>query len=89
MTDWTLTRWHGAPEILTAALRALGWHGPGEEPGAFPDPSIGGFIPAPGEAPRVLDGIAYAAVLARGALPTPPGLAETGAELSSALLGSF
>lgn len=89
MTEWTLCRWHGPPATLEAALRELGWHGPGETPGMPADPRLGGMLPAPGQAPRELDGIAYAAIAARGPLPLPPGLAETGPDLSAALLGSF
>jgi len=89
MTDWTLCRWHGSPEAIAAALRPLGWHGPDEAPGALPDPRIGGFLPPPGEAPRELDGVAYAALVVNAPLPLPPGLAETGPELSATILGSF
>lgn len=89
MSDWILCRWHGPPATLAAALRPLGWHGPSETPEGPPDPRIGGFLPPPGEAPRQLDGIAYAAIAAREPLPPPPGLAETGPELSAAILGSF
>jgi hypothetical protein len=89
MTDWTLCRWHGPPAALEAALRAFGWHGPAEEQRAALDPRIGGFIPQAGEAPRIAEGVAYAALVAREALPLPPGLAETPAGLSTALLGSF
>lgn len=89
MTDWTLCRWHGPPAVLEAALRALGWHGPGEAPGATLDPRIGGFIPPAGEAPRLVEGVAYAALVARAPIPPPPGLAETAPDLSTALLGSF
>jgi hypothetical protein len=89
MTEWTLCRWHGAPAAVEAALRALGWHGPDAAPAAAIDPRAGGFLPPPGEAPRRLDGTAYAAVAATAPLPLPPGLAETGPELSAALIGSF
>ncbi|HEV7265405.1 MAG TPA: hypothetical protein VGN83_10855 [Falsiroseomonas sp.] len=93
MTDWTLCRWHGPPAVLEAALRDLGWHGPKadgeEEPTATADPRIGGFIPSSGEPPCVIDGIAYAALVSRGPLPAPDGLADTPAELSISLLGSF
>lgn len=36
MTHWTPCRWHGTPETLEAALRDLGWLGPGEAPAARP-----------------------------------------------------
>ena len=89
MSEWSMIRWHGPPEAVATALRALGWYGPGEEPGAALHPAIGGFIPPAGTAPCELDGTAYAAVVATSALPTPPGLAATGPELSAALLGTF
>ncbi|WP_270933443.1 hypothetical protein [Falsiroseomonas oryzae] len=89
MTDWTLCRWHGPPEAVAAALRTLGWNGPEDAPGAAIDPRVGGFIPPAGEAPREVDGVAYAALVAREALPLPAGLAETPAELSATLIGSF
>jgi len=89
MTEWTLCRWHGAPETLAAALRELGWNGPGETPAIPLDPRIGGFLPPAGEAPRECDGVVYAAIVANAPLPRPPGIAETGPELSAALLGSF
>lgn len=89
MTEWTLCRWHGSPEAIAAALRPLGWHGPAELPSALPDPRIGGFLPPPGEVPRELDGVAYAALVVNAPLPMPPGLAETGPELSATILGSF
>jgi hypothetical protein len=50
---------------------------------------IGGLLPAPGEALRVLDGVAYAVIVAREPLQLPLGLLETGPELSTALVGSF
>jgi hypothetical protein len=89
MTEWILCRWHGTPAALTDALRGLGWCGPGEQPAAPVDPRIGGFLPPPGAPPRELDGVAYGAVVANAPLPIPPGLSETGPELSAALLGSF
>ena len=89
MSDWTLCRWHGAPATLEAALRDLGWFAPGESPPGAVDEGIGGFIPPAGEAPRMVDGIAYAAIVVRDALPTPAGLSETPADLSLSLLGSF
>ena len=89
MTDWTLCRWHGPPAAVEAALRSLGWHGPEEVVGPAVDPRIGGFIPPMGEAPRIEDGIAYAALVARAPLPLPAGISETPPELSTALLGSF
>lgn len=89
MTEWSLRRWHGPPATLEAALRQLGWHGPEETPASGLDPRIGGFIPPAGEAPRILDGMAYATVVANAPLPTPEGLGETGPQLSAALLGSF
>jgi hypothetical protein len=88
MTEWSLCRWHGPPTALEAALRQLGWHGPGEPADAL-DPRVGGFIPPAGEAPRDLDGLAYATVVAKEPLPVPAGLDETGPQLSAALLGSF
>lgn len=88
MTEWSLCRWHGAPAEMDAALRDLGWRGPGEEAAAL-DPRIGGLIPATGEPPRVVDGVAYAAIAATELLPVPPGLAATGPELSALLIGSF
>jgi len=88
MTEWSLCRWHGAPAELAAALRGFGWRGPGEEAAAL-DPRIGGLIPASGEAPREVDGTAYAAIAATEPLPVPPGLAATGPELSALLIGSF
>jgi hypothetical protein len=89
MTEWTLCRWHGAPADVAAALREHGWHGPGETPCATPDARIGGMLPAPGEPPRELDGVAYAVLVATEPLSLPTGLGETGPELSAALLGSF
>lgn len=89
MTEWTLCRWHGPPAVLEAALRGLGWHGPEEEPAAAADPRIGGVIPPAGEAPPVIEGVAYAAIAARGPLPTPEGLSDTPPGLSAALIGSF
>jgi hypothetical protein len=89
MTEWTMQRWHGAPEALAEALRTLGWHAPDELPRALPDPRVGGYLPAPGEAIRVLDGVAYAALAVSEPLPRPDGLAETGPDLSAALIGSF
>jgi hypothetical protein len=88
VSEWTLCRWHGAPPTLAAALEALGWHGPGGVPGPA-DPRIGGFLPPPGEPPRELDGVAYAAIVASEPLPLPAGLAETGPDLSAALIGTF
>jgi hypothetical protein len=88
MTEWSLCRWHGPPVTLEAALRQLGWHGPGETADAL-DPRVGGFIPPAGDAPRNLDGLAYATVVARQPLAVPEGLEETGPQLSAALLGSF
>ena len=89
MTQWMMVCWHGAPEALAAALRGLGWFGPDEAPSALPDPRVGGFLPEAGQALRVLDGVAYAALAVRAPLPSPPDLVETGADLSAALLGSF
>jgi hypothetical protein len=89
MTEWSLCRWHGPPAALETALRALGWHGAGEEAMTGLDPRVGGFIPPAGEAARILDGLAYAAVVANAPLAVPNGLEETGPQLSSALLGSF
>jgi hypothetical protein len=89
MTEWCLSRWHGMPAEVTAALRTLGWHGPGEEAAGPLDPRIGGLIPSPGESLRQVDGIAYAAVVASVPLDLPPGLAATGPELSALLIGSF
>jgi hypothetical protein len=89
MTEWSLIRWHGAPEAMEAALRTLGWYGPGEEASRPLDPRIGGLIPSPGERLRQVDGIAYAAAVASDPLDLPPGLAETGPELSILLIGSF
>jgi hypothetical protein len=89
MTEWSLCRWHGAPADVAAALRALGWHGPDEAAAAALDPRIGGLIPAPGEPLRQVDGVAYATVVAAEPLGLPPGLSETGPELSTLLIGSF
>ncbi|MGX9962491.1 hypothetical protein ACVFYP_04165 [Roseomonas sp. F4] len=89
MTEWTMIYWQGTAEAGAAALRTLGWHGPGETPAAMPDPRIGGFIPAPGTAPQTFDGIAYVAVAANAPIATPPGLQPSGPELARALLGSF
>ncbi|HZF75127.1 MAG TPA: hypothetical protein VE033_04740 [Acetobacteraceae bacterium] len=89
MTQWTMMRWHGAPERLAAALREFGWFGPDETPCALPDPRVGGFLPQAGQALHVLDGVAYAALAVRTPLALPPDLAETGPDLSTALLGSF
>lgn len=89
MTDWTPCRWHGPPAAVEAALRALGWHGPGEPPGSTADPRIGGVIPPAGESPLVVDGVAYAALAAGAPLPLPDGLEETPPGLSAALIGSF
>jgi hypothetical protein len=89
MTEWSLCRWHGPPATLEAALRQLGWHGPQETAASALDPRVGGFIPPAGEAPRKLDGLAYATVVAKEPLAVPEGLDETGPQLSAALLGSF
>ncbi|MGG5810416.1 hypothetical protein [Falsiroseomonas sp. CW058] len=88
MSEWMMHRWHGTPAAVAAALRGLGWHGPGDPP-AVPDPRIGGFIPPPGEAAREFDGCAYVAIVATEAIPLPAGLLPTGPQLSTALLGSF
>ena len=88
MPSWTLHCWHGPPDTVAAAMRALGWHAPGEH-APQPDPRVGGFLPAAGQPLRVLDGTAYAAVVATEPLPLPDGLDVTGAELSTALLGTF
>lgn len=89
MSEWIMHHWHGPPELAMNAMRALGWYGPGEQPASALAPQIGGFIPLAGEAPRELDGTAYVAVVANEALPLPPGLAATGPDLATALLGSF
>lgn len=89
MSEWIMHRWHGPPEAAANALRALGWFGPGEQPAGAAAPGIGGFMPASGEPPRELDGVAYVAVVATEPLALPPGLAVTGPDLSTALLGSF
>lgn len=89
IAEWAMIYWQGPPEASAAALRALGWHGPEEAPATAQDARIGGFIPAPGTAPRIYDGIAYAALVTNAALETPPGLTQAGPELCRALLGSF
>ncbi len=89
MTTWTMLAWHGPPATVEAALRALGWHPPEEAPAIAPPPGIGGLLPAPGMPLPVLDGVAHAAVVAREALPTPPGLEPTDSAEAAALLGSF
>lgn len=89
MTDWTMTCWQGSPEDAAAALRALGWTGPGEATATAVDARIGGFIPAAGLAPQTFDGVAYVAVAAQGEIPLPPGLMATGPQLFRALLGGF
>lgn len=89
MSEWTMVRWHGAPEAVAAALRDYGWRGPDENPAAVVHPAIGGFIPPPGQPVYVFDGVAYAALVANAPIETPAGLAVTGPELSGALIGSF
>jgi hypothetical protein len=74
---------------MEAALRTLGWYGPGEEAGGLADPRIGGLIPTAGESLREIDGVAYAAVVSSEPLDPPPGLEETGPELPALLVGSF
>ena len=89
MTSWTMLAWHGPPAVVEAALRALGWHAPGEEPPAGPPPGIGGVLPAPGTPVVVLDGTAHLAVVTRTPLADPPGLLPTDPADATALLGSF
>lgn len=89
MSEWTMIRWHGAPDAVAAALREFGWRGPGEDPAEAVPAGIGGFIPPPGQAVPVLDGVGYAALVAAMPIETPAGLAVTGPELSGALIGSF
>jgi hypothetical protein len=89
MTEWTMLAWQGTPEAAAAALRALSWFGPEEQPASLPDPRIGGFLPAAGSALRSFDGVAYVAVAVNTTMEPPPGLSPAGPELFRALLGSF
>lgn len=84
--EWIRHDWRGPVADVEAALRALGWTGPGEEPGAL-DPRIGVMLPAPGKELRVLDGVAYAAFLASEVIAPPEGVLTGRPELSVALLG--
>jgi len=88
MSQWIQHFWYGPPSAAEAALRALGWHAPGEQPGTL-DARIGGLIPPPGTALFALDGDAMVAVIANAPLPVPPGLSANRPELGARLIGSF
>jgi len=88
MSEWTQHFWYGPIPAAEAALRGLGWYGPGEAP--LPaDPRIGGLIPPPGVAIFALDGDAMVAVIASESLPVPPGLSDDRPQLGARLIGSF
>lgn len=61
------------------------WHGPPEAVTA----ALDAITPESTIPPRVLDGIAYVAVRALAPIALPAGLAETGPELSIAILGTW
>jgi hypothetical protein len=59
------------------------WHGP---PAAVAAATLGrADLPRP----RILDGVAYVALRNTAPLPLPPLLAQTGPQLSAALLGDW
>jgi hypothetical protein len=86
--EWIRHDWRGPAADVEAALRALGWTGPDEEPGTL-DARVGALLPAQGTALRVLDGWAYAAFLASEAIAPPVGVLDGRPELSVALLGTL
>lgn len=88
MSEWVQHFWYGPTTAAEAALRALGWHAPGEAPGAL-DPRIGGLVPPPGVPLFALDGDAMVAVVASEPLPVPPGLSADRPQLGARLIGSF
>lgn len=88
MSEWTQHFWYGPVPAAEAALRSLGWHGPGETPVAL-DTRIGGLVPPPGVALFALDGDAMVAVIASEVLPVPPGLSANRPQLGARLIGSF
>jgi hypothetical protein len=48
---WHLNAWKGAPDVIEAAVRALGWYGQGEALGLAQDPRVGGFLREKGRPP--------------------------------------
>jgi len=89
MGEWVQHFWCGPQPAAEAALRALGWHAPGEEPAVALDPRVGGMVPPPGTGLGALDGDAMVAVVATEALPVPPGLSADRPLLGARLIGTF
>jgi len=87
--SWVQHFWYGPQADAEAALRALGWHAPGEQPAAQVDPRVGGMVPPPGTGLGALDGDAIVAVIATEALPVPPGLSADRPQLGAGLIGTF
>ena len=88
MPEWIQHYWYGPLPAAEAALRALGWHAPGEDAVGL-DPRVGGMVPPPGTPLFALDGDAMMSVAASEALPVPPGLSDDRPQLGARLLGSF
>lgn len=78
MPEWCQLRWYGPAELVEAARGTL-----------TGDPRLGGIIPPPEEALRILDGLASLTVIATEAIPTPAGLQDDRSETVAALQGSF
>ncbi|MBX9594362.1 MAG: hypothetical protein K2X46_08370 [Roseomonas sp.] len=89
MTEWIMTCWQGPPDAAADGLRQFGWTGPGAPPAAAMDPRIGGFIPPSGQPITTVDGVAFVALVTKGLIAPPPGLAATDPELSRSIIGSF